>query len=240
MLRYVHRAGVGVISWRQAGTATVDATLAPRDNHRKVVSRGRVVRVADGYAATGATYTLTAESGSFALTGQDAGLAFNRVLVADTNSFALTGQDVTLTYTGNGYTYTLSAESGSFALAGQDATLSKTGGGLRRYKHYRKGYLKRGNEVLVFDSEELAEQYEAAEIEAAQAINRAQRRKARIAIPKPAAKVDIAQVEIQAAAYQMPANVPNMVAALDYEQLVMLTQRIADMQDEEDLELLLL
>ena len=98
-------------------------------------------------AAGGATYTLTAASGSFALTGQDAGLAFNRTLAAASGSFALTGQDaglafnrvlsaangsyaldgqdVTLTYTPiSGATYTLGAASGSFALTGQDTGLA--------------------------------------------------------------------------------------------------------------------
>ena len=98
-------------------------------------------------AAGGATYTLTADSGSFALTGQDAGLAFNRTLAAASGSFALTGQDaglafnrvlsaangsyaldgqdVTLTYTPiSGATYTLGAASGSFALTGQDTGLA--------------------------------------------------------------------------------------------------------------------
>ena len=70
-------------------------------------------------AAGGATYTLTAASGSFALTGQDAGLAFNRVLAADTQSYALTGQA-----TGLAFNRTLAADSGSFALTGQDAGLA--------------------------------------------------------------------------------------------------------------------
>ena len=78
-----------------------------------------------GQAATLAfNRSLTADSGSFALSGQHADLAFNRVLVADSGSFTLTGQDVTLTYTPvSGATYTLVADSGSFSLSGQDASL---------------------------------------------------------------------------------------------------------------------
>lgn len=70
-------------------------------------------------SASGPTYTLTADSGSFTLTGQDAGLAFNRVLTADTQSFALTGQAA-----GLAFNRTLAAASGSFALTGQDAGLA--------------------------------------------------------------------------------------------------------------------
>ena len=70
-------------------------------------------------AGGGPTYTLTAASGSFALTGQDAGLAFNRVLAADTQSYTLTGQA-----TGLAFNRTLAAASGSFTLTGQDAGLA--------------------------------------------------------------------------------------------------------------------
>ena len=76
--------------------------------------------------ATGLAFnrTLAADSGSYALAGQDTGLAFNRVLSADSGSYALAGQDATLTYTPiGGPTYTLTADSGSFALAGQDTAL---------------------------------------------------------------------------------------------------------------------
>ena len=55
MLRYVHRSGVGVIAWRQASGVTAAATLSPRDSHRRIVSRGRVVRGSAGYGVvTGA------------------------------------------------------------------------------------------------------------------------------------------------------------------------------------------
>lgn len=48
MQRFCHRAGVGIVGWRQSGTADVAATLAPRDNHRRIVTRGRHGRVAAG------------------------------------------------------------------------------------------------------------------------------------------------------------------------------------------------
>jgi len=65
--RYVHRTGVGVIGWRQASGVAVAATLAPRDNHRRVVSRGRVVRSVGGYGvvpggATASASITTADS----------------------------------------------------------------------------------------------------------------------------------------------------------------------------------
>ena len=55
MQRFCHRAGVGIVGWRQSGTADVVATLAPRDNHRRIVTRGRHGRVVVGYAVAGTT-----------------------------------------------------------------------------------------------------------------------------------------------------------------------------------------
>ena len=99
-----------------------------------------------GISAGGPTYTLTADAGSFALTGIDAGLQASRLLTADAGSFAttgidagivasrmiaadagqfvLTGIDADLTYSGAvGPTYTLSCDGGSFAFSGVDAGL---------------------------------------------------------------------------------------------------------------------
>lgn len=68
--------------------------------------------------AAGGAYTLTADSGSYTLTGQAAGLLAGRVLAAAQGSYALTGQSVAL-LKGN----TLAAAQGSYALTGQDVAL---------------------------------------------------------------------------------------------------------------------
>lgn len=74
-------------------------------------------------AAAGATdYPLAANSGSFALTGADAGLLGSRVLTSGAGSFALTGSDATLTYTPLS-SYSLAAGAGSYALTGASAGL---------------------------------------------------------------------------------------------------------------------
>lgn len=111
-----------------------------------VASWGELPWSGEPAAAGGPTYTLTADSASYALTGQaatlafnramvaasaaytltgqDAGLRFNRVLAADTTAYTLTGQNVTLTYTPiGGPTYTLAADTASYALTGQDTGL---------------------------------------------------------------------------------------------------------------------
>lgn len=82
MHRYVHRAGVGVIAWRQGATSSAAGTLAPADRHRRLVSRGRVVRVAAGYGAVAGgddmvgptSFSITATATASAL-GELAGLA---------------------------------------------------------------------------------------------------------------------------------------------------------------------
>lgn len=103
MLRYVHRTGVGVVAWRQASGAAVAATCAPRDNHRRMVSRGRVVRTVQGYgisgigaaAGTPAPITLTAATGSASATGGGIGNATGSLagiaLGAATGSASATG-----------------------------------------------------------------------------------------------------------------------------------------------------
>lgn len=77
-------------------------------------------------SGTAATLTaqrkVTADSGSFALTGTSAVLKHNHVLAANSGSIALTGTAATLTYTPVGG-YTLPANGGSFSLSGTAASL---------------------------------------------------------------------------------------------------------------------
>ena len=124
---------------------TTDSTNGPNDivGTARPQSSAYDVGAWELVVAGGATYTLTADSGSFALTGQTVGLAFNRILTADTQSYALTGQATGLAFNrtlsaasvsfslagqdvGLAFNRVLSAASGSYALAGQDATLTYT------------------------------------------------------------------------------------------------------------------
>lgn len=75
-----------------------------------------------GQAATLARQiTLTAAVGAYALSGQAAGLLRKYPMPAGNGSYALTGQNATLIYTQNGYT--LAAASGACTLTGQGAGL---------------------------------------------------------------------------------------------------------------------
>jgi hypothetical protein len=65
--------------------------------------------------------TLTIDSGSYAVTGQDVALAHGWVVAVDGSSYAISGQDVTLA---KGHAVVVDA--GSYAVSGQDVSLTKT------------------------------------------------------------------------------------------------------------------
>jgi hypothetical protein len=73
--------------------------------------------------SAGGAYTVTADAGSYALSGQAATLTKNSVLTADAGSYSLSGQAATLSWAGAG-AFTLTADAGSYALSGQNATLT--------------------------------------------------------------------------------------------------------------------
>ena len=77
-----------------------------------------------GGAASGA-YTLTAQGGSYTLTGASASISRNRVLTAQGGSYSYTGQQVTITYTPGAVNYTLTAQGGAYSLAGQQAVIKR-------------------------------------------------------------------------------------------------------------------
>ncbi len=95
MQRFCHRAGVAVVGWRQGATADVVATLAPRDNHRRVVTRGRHGRVVVGYAVAGTTITCTV--GNAAANGTTA--AITRTIATGTGNAVADGLTIAVTRT---------------------------------------------------------------------------------------------------------------------------------------------
>ena len=107
----------------------------------------------------------------------------------------------------------------------------------RRFKHYAKAYLRRENEVLVFDSEDEKESFLEAEKQAAQAINRAARRAVMATVPRPA-KVDLERIAQDAERLRLE-SITALLEQQDYERIMAVNQMIADMLDEEDIELLL-
>lgn len=88
MQRFCHRAGVGIVAWRQAGSSDAATTVAPRDNHRRLVTRGRHGRAAVGLGVAGGS------SSSMAATLDDATFA-GSASVSPLAVLAITTDDAT-------------------------------------------------------------------------------------------------------------------------------------------------
>lgn len=96
----------------------------------ETVAGGDPVLTADpgSYAITGATaslnvgYVLAAAAGSYSHTGTDATLSVGRYLSAEAGSYSLTGSAATLVYTPAG-AYNLVVDAGSYSLTGTAAGL---------------------------------------------------------------------------------------------------------------------
>lgn len=73
----------------------------------------------EGADLSSGAYSLTCDSGSYALNGQTVGLVYNQLLAAAQGSYSLNGQNVTLTY-GNA-ARVLECDQGSYTLIGSNA-----------------------------------------------------------------------------------------------------------------------
>ena len=71
--------------------------------------------------AGSANYTITAQAGSYAVTGQAATLSKGRLIVSSPGAYSATGQSVTLLRT-----KLVSAQAGSYGVAGQGATVLRS------------------------------------------------------------------------------------------------------------------
>ncbi len=117
MQRIWHRAGVGVIAWRQAGAATTTATLAPRDNHRRMVGRG-TTRPVVGFTASGTV--ISATPGSAAANGVDAALVLSTSIAGLVGNAAANGVTASVV---NG-SASINTTAGNAAAAGATASIS--------------------------------------------------------------------------------------------------------------------
>jgi len=171
-------------------------------------------------------------------------------LSAATANIPVAGQDATLTYTNNGFTYTLSAEAGAFNVTGQDARLVWSGEqtGYTNEIVLKPWYIRRNKKILLFSTAQEADAYIEAEEVAEQAIQEAQKtsRRARkrlrdklIAI-EPIQTVDVDQLAEAVQRFSIPVDLPKLIAQQDYERVMQILALAADMQDEEDVEMLLL
>lgn len=96
------------------GTTTIDMTVT------FAAAQSGSWRI-DAYAiqeAAGSGFTITAENGSYGLTGRDANVLYARIMPAAQGSYALTGVDALLVKSGS---YSFNAEVGSYTLVGANA-----------------------------------------------------------------------------------------------------------------------
>lgn len=96
--------------YRDVNDTSVDATAAATGDWGMIA-----VEVA---AASGGGFTLTADSGSYSLTGQSANTLYARIMPAAQGSYSLTGVDALLVKSGS---YSFNAEVGSYTLVGANA-----------------------------------------------------------------------------------------------------------------------
>lgn len=84
------------------------------------------------YATTGQSATLlrsklvTANNGTYSLTGQSASVYQNKLVTAANGSYSLTGQAATITYAPGANDYLITAQAGSYSTTGQAATITRS------------------------------------------------------------------------------------------------------------------
>jgi len=90
--------------------------------------------------------SLSLSSGLYTLVGQSATVWHHRVLVAQGGNYSYTGQSVDITYIPSSAVYTLTVQSGTYTLSGQSAVISR-----HRYLSASSGsYLITGQDVSIF------------------------------------------------------------------------------------------
>lgn len=119
------------------------------------------------------------------------------------------------------------------------------------FKRPRKWYVKRRKQIFVFDSEEDADSFIAADDAADKAIKEAQKtsrqakKRTRQKVYEatgvtPEQTISIDWVAHLVSLYGLPFDLPSIVAKQDYEELVRVALLAQQMQDEDDIEMLLL
>ena len=226
------------------------------------------------YTPTANNYVLTANAGSYALTGSAANLAKSKLLIAnigaysldgvaanvvkskrlvgDVGAYALVGNAANIVYTPNTGAYTLTAESGNYTVSGNDAGLNYVGASLPSFNggfvmRTRKVYVKRGKQYLIFNNNEEADVYLAAEdaIEAAKKSSRGAAKRVikalKVVKPEIAPEPKLQELSDLIAKFNVDYDLIQLQKNNDIEALYQIQSMLyALQQDEEDIELLLL
>lgn len=107
-------------------------------------------------------------------------------------------------------------------------------------------YIRRGKKVLLFNTPEEADRYLLAEQAANEAIQKAQKtskrakKRIRDKIYPAAASIDLVEIEQLTVRFDLPYDLPRMYEEAQWDKLALIAERLRQMQDEEEIELLLL
>lgn len=225
--------------------------------------------LAGSYSVTGASAVLkrdrklTPSAGSYSQTGVNATLKVDSYLIASAGSYSLTGQSAGITYfSGPANNYTLTCLAGSYSygeyvndgyvepgyIGSTTLTIKKP---IAEVELSKKWYVKRKNQIHLFNSAEEADAFIESEAVAEEAIKQAQKtsRRARKRLREkvyeatgvtPVETVQIDWLAQLVARYAIPVNLPEIIAQQDFERVMQIRALALEMQDEEEVELLLL
>ena len=194
---------------------------------------------------------LTSSAGAYALSGVSAGIYRAHKLTADAGAYSYTGVAATLTYTPNANAYTLTADNGSYSIAGVAATLthgvvpSSPSGEVTLQR--KRIYVKRGKQYLIFNNNQEADSYLAAEeaIETAKKSSRGAAKRVikslKVVKPEVIEAPKLEAIESLLARFNVQFDAIQAQKNNDIEALIAIQSMLYELQqDEEDIELLLL
>ena len=223
-----------------------------------VLKSKRVVSNAGVYALSGVTAgvvkskRVVANNGVYALSGSAAGLTKSKRLSADAGAYALAGNAANIVYAPSAVAYTLTANAGSYTVSGKDAGLNYVGitppsfnGGF--VMRSRKVYVKRGKQYLIFNNNEEADAYLAAEnaIETAKKSSRGAAKRVikalKVVKPEIAPEPKLEELSDLLAKFEVKYDLIQLQKNNDIDAIYHIQSMLyALQQDEEDIELLLL
>lgn len=203
------------------------------------------------------SYALSGAAGAYALTGRAAAFKVAHSLSGAAGSYSMTGRAATLAYVpgAGSVAYTLGGDAGSYALYGRDAafdySVSAPSFSAEIDLSPKRYYVRKGKQVLLFNSAYEADQYLEAERLAQEALEQAQKtsrrarkrlreRVYRIAHVEPVEAFELPAVASLVSRFDLPFDLPSLIQQEAWDRVMQIHALAMQMQDDEDVEMLLL
>lgn len=194
---------------------------------------------------------LTSSAGAYAVSGVASTITKSKRIASDSGAYSLAGNAASLVYTPLAGAYTLTANSGSYSLAGVDANLTHgvviTSPSGEVILTRKKIYVKRGKQYLIFNNNQEADSYLAAEeaIETAKKSSRGAAKRVikalKVVRPEIVEAPKLEAIETLLARFNVQFDAIQAQKNNDIEALFAIQSMLYELQqDEEDIELLLL